>query len=242
VNKRRVTDKSNTNLTNFHYDMKAYGTDFNIMYNEQASGSWFKADEYTFHASNPQGMPLFRVVSDGSKNATIETFCQSDPVNSILAAFAVSVKMEPKEFDKQCKTYCKKHISLDSMGGGVYGFGKNDVEYEAEFPTPGEWAQPPPMGFSYGLVLEALPIAVPMAQPVGQPFTPMATPVFEAIPMAEPIAMPAIPVGTVLPVGDGAMAIAEPEEGGESGGELTDGDDDDDGAGEDGGDDNEVRA
>ena len=38
--------------------------------------------------------PLFRVASDGVKAATVETFSNSDPVNSILAAFAVSVKME----------------------------------------------------------------------------------------------------------------------------------------------------
>lgn len=134
-------------------------------------------------------MPLFRAVSDGVKDATVQTFSSSDPVNAILAAFAVSVKMEPREFYKNVCSYTERRISLNSHPGLIGGFGLNDAEYEAANPTPGEWTTPPAMGFNYGFDAAAataaaagtpVTFAVPVAAPVGKPFTPM------VMPMAQP--------------------------------------------------------
>ena len=82
-----------------------------------------------------QGLPLFKVESDGSKNATVQTYSMSDPVNAILAAFAISLKLEPKEYFKVCEDYCKTSISVRSIAGMYGGFGPTDSEFEQMFPT-----------------------------------------------------------------------------------------------------------
>ena len=185
------------------------------------SGSWFKADTLHFQATNMQGLPLFKVESDGSKNATVQTFSNSDPVNAILAAFAISLKLEPKEYFKLCEEYCKAHISVRSVAGMFGGFGPTDSEFEQMFPTAS--IVQPTAGFAYGVVVDALPMAmpvydatvIPMAMPVGG--VPMAQPVgWETIPMATPLATPVLglapeadPIPMAVPI-DAPPQMAEP--------------------------------
>jgi len=251
VHRSRTTDNPVTNLQHFYHTMNAYGTDYNIQYTDQSSKDWMSSDSFTFEASSDTGMPLFRVVSDGVKDATVQTFSSSDPINAILAAFAVSIKMEPREFYKNVCSYTERRISLNSHTGLIGGFGLNDAEYEAANPTPGEWTTPPAMGFNYGFDAAAataaaagtpVTFAVPVAAPIGKPFTPMfthgvvpfvttTTTTWQAPP---PMVMPTVASMTPL-MGDttgGATAIVEADQSNADWGEgddvdLSDGDDDD---------------
>ena len=139
-------------------------------------------------------MPLFKVTSNGKSEAQLQTFSQSDPVSALLAAFGVSLKMEPKEYQRVCSGYCHSHISLDSHPGQFGGFGPTDAEFEQMCPTPN--LGQPAAGFSYGVTAEAIPMAMPVVTAV--PFTPIptATPVFAAIPVAVPLQTPPIGVET----------------------------------------------
>jgi len=203
-----VDDNSDTDVHNFVYKMKSYCTDFNIQFDQKASGGWFTADTLQFIATrSPDGLPLFKVVSDGSSKCSVQTFSQSDPVSALLAAFAVSLKMEPKEYKTVCKNYCHSYISLDSHSGQYGGFGPTDEQFDAMNPTPN--LSIPPMGFTYGMAVDALPMAMPVMPAGAQPFTaiPTATPVFEPIPMAVPLQTPPIgvavaydPIPTATPV------------------------------------------
>ena len=125
---RRLTDR------NLAPDLDP-GTDFNVQYHKEASGSWRESDKLTFQASHQQsGVPLFKVVSDGYKKASLETYSHSDPVAALLAAFAISIKLEPKEFHGVCKNYCKSNFSLDSHTGQIGGFGKNACAWRVRRP------------------------------------------------------------------------------------------------------------
>jgi hypothetical protein len=212
VPRSRTWDDPETKMDRFDYDMTALGTDFRIMYHKEDSDSWFKSDTLYFQAVRASdGLPLFRVESDGAKKATVETFNQSDPVSSMVAAFAVAVKLDPKEFFGYCAKKTQSYISLDSHPGLVSGFGMNKDEYKCAFPTHGEMVMPP-MGFAYGVPMETLQFATPVAVPVGTPFTPMAVPVGGAVPMAQP--QMATPVGggppMAVPVGWQPVQMAEP--------------------------------
>jgi len=211
VHKSTHQDDYQTDLLDFNHKMNAYRTDFFIQYDQQSSGSWFSSDKLTFLATSGNGLPLFKVVSDGTKEATISTFSQSDPVNAVLAAFAISIKMEPKEFDKVCKGYCFDHISVDSYMGMYGGFGDDDAQFEAKFPTGPEVVQPV-MGYSYGIPMATLQMATPVFDVTAVPFTAVATQVVPtAIPMATPIVLPqtngVAPSYDPVPM---AVPIAEP--------------------------------
>ena len=166
------SDESDTDVHHFTYSMNAYQTDFAIQYNETKSGSWLKADKLHFQATNTQGLPLFSVESDGAKTATVRTHSNSDPVNAILAAFAISVKLEPKAFFKVCSEYTHSEISVDSFNGQYGGFGPTDAEFQSMFPTQG--IKQPAAGFAFGVAVEALPMAIPIIEPT---IIPMAMPV-----------------------------------------------------------------
>ena len=257
--------------------MHAYGKDYAIAYDGR-EGGWFERSEYTFLATDPSGLPLFKVVSDGKSKAELETFSRSDPVNAMIAAFAVSIKMEPKEFFGVCKEYCHGRISLDSFSGLFSGFGQPDDVFEAachekikasmihykqeadaaekaaaekeaaekaaaaalevhdaepiveaepqyELPyAPGgvvveEAVAPsdvvvdaevfiPQAGYSYGVVVDAIPFGEPIEVPEGIPFTVVEdVPTFEPIPMGTAIVTPQIgveadPIPMAVPIGE----------------------------------------
>lgn len=202
-------DHSDCDMHDFHYKMNAYATDYLIQYNKQSSGSFFTSDKLTFQATSMAGVPLFQVVSDGSKQATIQTYSSSDPVNAILASFSISLKMEPKEFHKNCKTYCASNFSLDAPTGSYGGFGVTDDKFEKMFPT-GPEVVVPPMGFAYGVMAEALPMAMPIL-PTAVPFAPvMGVTAFDPLPMAQPLMTPTIGVDPGYDPIPMAMPIAEP--------------------------------
>ena len=90
-------------------------------------------------------------MDSGYCTASLETYSQSDPVAALLAAFAISIKLDPKEFYGVCETYCRTNFSLDACPGMIGGFGRTDIEYEAAFPVAPMAVAVPVAGFSYGL-------------------------------------------------------------------------------------------
>ena len=146
-----------------------------------------------------------------------------------------------------CEKYTKNYISLNSSPGQIGGFGLHDAAYIEAFPTPGEYAVMPAMGFSYGVPVEAIIVAEPIVIPTGVPFTPIGTAiavgdappvVAEAlvidgwvdIPMAAPIEQPVIPEGYVLvSAEDSAAPVGEEDDGDDDDDGDLNGDDDDDG-------------
>ena len=208
---RRTTgyDHYECDMHDFHYKMNAYATDFLVQFNKESSGSFFSSDKLTFQATSATGVPLFQVVSDGKKKAEVQTFSSSDPVNAILAAFAISLKMEPKEFHSWCKKYCYSEFDLNMPTGAYGGFGPPDEEFETMFPTGPEVAVPT-MGFSYGVVAEVLPMAMPVV-PTAVPFAPVVgVDAFQPLPMAQPLMTPAIGVAPAFDPIPTAVPVAEP--------------------------------
>ena len=144
------------------------------------------------------------------------------------------------QFKKVVDDYNLENIPLNAGAGHVSGFGQNDAEYEASFPTPGEMVVPT-MGYAYGVQAEALG-DIPMAMPVGELFTPTAVPVagWAPIPEATPLVMPTVVQGIVLveTVPDNDHDDDHVNEDGD----LSDGDDDDDGDEGGGDEEEEVEA
>jgi hypothetical protein len=115
VSKSSVDDRPVTELDHFWYKMHAYGTDFDVQYNKKETGSWFASDKLTFQATQQgTGLPLFKVMSDGQSLAWLETYSNSDPVDALLAAFAISIKLEPKEFHSSVCKNCTLRVHLSA--------------------------------------------------------------------------------------------------------------------------------
>jgi len=215
-------DSEDTDIAQWYYKMDAYAQPFHI-YFENEPGSWFTADKLTFTAYHAAlGLPLFRVVSDGSSEAELQTFSNSDPVSSLLAAYAISIRLDPKEFKSNCEAYCKDNVSLYCPPGLVGGFGLYDAAYEATHPTC--YAQCPPYGYTYGV-----PPPEEAAPPDGTAFAAAEGEVaMGAAPQWQPIEMPEISPEMAAYQGQ-LKAEGDGEDGGEE-----DGDDGDEGGDEEG--------
>ena len=61
---------------------------------KKTGGSFFSASKLHFSAANAfaPGVTLFTVSGDGESNCAIETMANSDPVSTLLAAYAISCK------------------------------------------------------------------------------------------------------------------------------------------------------
>ena len=128
----RTTDKNDCDLHDFSYKMQVYGKDYSIHYEKAKSGGWFKAAELVFKAADFQGLPLFKIVSDGKKTATVQTFSNSDPVAAVLAAFGIAVKLNPARFYTLCKEECFSNFNLHAPSHSYGGYGTADADFEAE--------------------------------------------------------------------------------------------------------------
>ena len=60
----------------------------------RSGGGLFSAATLTYRASNAfaPDVPLFVASGDGERNCTVETFAHSDPVSTLLAAYAISCR------------------------------------------------------------------------------------------------------------------------------------------------------
>lgn len=160
-------------IMNIQHKMVAYGTEYNIQFDTQKTGDILTSAEYVlrpldvgasarsaedggrfFHRYVLQAtrasdaLPLFYVTSDGKKTANLETFSNSDPVNSILAAFVASIKMDPKELHTICKRTACNNIQFPRHLTGLIPTG----ERGGYGLTPNEYRRRPPWTPRFGAV------------------------------------------------------------------------------------------
>ena len=105
-----------------------------ISYNRE-KGRVFSKAKLFFTATNAfaPDVTLFTVEGDGENNATINTFPHSDPVSTLLAAYAISCKLDPKDFSKGAEKKCGKHIRLGMPGGMSEFIGMPEQQFEQTF-------------------------------------------------------------------------------------------------------------
>ena len=110
VERDRITD---CKTRGFRYKFNVFNTPMVITYSKQGGGFWTNP-QLTYTAANAfaPDIPLFVARSDGESNCSVETFANSDPVSTLLAAYAISCKLDPKEFGSAAETQCDRHIRL----------------------------------------------------------------------------------------------------------------------------------
>jgi len=91
----------------------------------------------TFRASNAfaPDVPLFVASGDGERNCTVEAFANCDPISTLLAAYAISCRLDPKEFDSGAEKMCNRHISLGMPPGMSKFCGMRPEDFERSFTT-----------------------------------------------------------------------------------------------------------
>ena len=176
----------------FQYKFNVYNTPMNITY-RKTGGGFFKAKKLDYTACNAfaPDMPLFRVIGDGENNATVETFENSDPVSTLLAAYAISCKLDPSDFKHGATKQCRRHISLGMRPGTSNFIGMDQARFEKEFSYPA-----PPMPCFAAQVAAYVPPPQPQmffgqpGMPAGQMMQPVVQPqMVQPQMMAQPMQM-----------------------------------------------------
>eukprot|EP00310_Coccolithus_braarudii_P006658 CAMPEP_0183380284 /NCGR_PEP_ID=MMETSP0164_2-20130417/125856_1 /TAXON_ID=221442 /ORGANISM="Coccolithus pelagicus ssp braarudi, Strain PLY182g" /LENGTH=458 /DNA_ID=CAMNT_0025557881 /DNA_START=5 /DNA_END=1381 /DNA_ORIENTATION=+ len=206
-------------VNGFRYKFNVHNTPMVISYNRQGGG-FFKAAKLTFTAAAafaPE-VPLFVATGDGENNCTIETFQNSDPVSTLLAAYAISCKLDPKDFKQGAESKCERAMHLGMWPGTSNFIGMPEQDFEARFtkytaPVPAVFAQAvasyvpqlgPPMAIvsqpgqavAQPMMVQPMMMEQPMmAQPMAQPMMaqPMMAQPMMAQPMSQPMAQPVQP-------------------------------------------------
>ena len=104
---------------------------------DRSGGGFFTASTLTFRASNAfaPDVPLFVASGDGERNCTVEAFANCDPVSTLLAAYAISCRLDPKEFGSGAEKMCERHISLGMSPGMSQFHGMRPEDFERSFTT-----------------------------------------------------------------------------------------------------------
>ena len=161
----------------FQYSFNVFNTPMIINYRKHGGG-FFKSAKLFFTAANAfdPGVPLFTVEGDGEYNATVKTMNNSDPVSTLLAAYAISCKLDPKDFSKAAERFCSQNIHLGMHPGYADFIGMQQEDFEERFSYPA----PPPQVFAgqmQGQVHQRRPSFRFAAPPQQQMFVPPPQPV-----------------------------------------------------------------
>ena len=184
----------------FQYQLNVFNTPMIIKYDKVHGGFW-KSSKLNFTASNAfaPDVPLFTVSSDGEYNAEVHSFENSDPVSTLLAAYAISCKLDPKEFNQGAERECGRHIRFGMPAGHSECTGMPFEQFAQTFSYPA-----PPMPVFAAQVAAFVPPPMQtlvFGAPGGMPAPPMmAQPMMQQQPMmmAQPMAMPAQPQPMVM--------------------------------------------
>jgi len=154
----------------FRYKFNVFNTPMLIKYSK-SGGSFWSSPTLNFHAANAfaPDIPLFTVSGNGESNCTINTFEHSDPVSSLLAAYAISCKLDPKEFGDKAQGKCECHMRLGMPPGHSEMIGMDEAQFEATFT---KYPAPVPAVFAAQVAAFVPVTPVPMmvaAMPVQQP-------------------------------------------------------------------------
>ena len=137
---------------------------------DRSGGGFFTASTLTFRASNAfaPDVPLFVASGDGERNCTVEAFANCDPVSTLLAAYAISCRLDPKEFGSGAEKMCERHISLGMSPGMSQFHGMRPEDFEASFTT---YPAPVPQAFAQQVASfqpqQANPLMLGVAQQAG---------------------------------------------------------------------------
>ena len=181
----------------FRYKLNVFNCPMVVSYKNKTAGGLFSAAKLHFTAANAWSpdVPLFTVVSDGENNAEVQTFDNSDPVSSLLAAYAISCKLEPSDFSHGARQMCERHMHLGMWPGtsNFVGMAEQTFEQTFSYPTP-----PPPV------FAQAVASFVPPPTPAAIPFAsvPPQQPAM-GVPVAQPVVQPGVAIAQ-------PMATAQP--------------------------------
>ena len=157
--RRTVNCKTN----GFRYKFNVFNCPMQITYRKEGRG-FFKSSKLHFTAANAfdPNTPLFNVESDGGSNCTITSYPNSDPISTILAAYAISCKLDPDEFNSGAKSQCERHMSLGMHPGFSNFIGMDERSFEQKFSYPA----PPPPVFAQQVAAFVMPQSnlIPFAQ------------------------------------------------------------------------------
>ena len=145
---------------------------FDPKLNSPLGPGWFfyvVAPIVRYRASNAfaPGVPLFTAVSDGDRNCTIETFQNSDPISTLLAAYSIACRLDPKEFGSGTEKMCERHIRLGMWPGHSEFIGMEPEDFEREFSYSAE--VPPPFQEEMSSFDRSSQRPIPMFSAAGPP-------------------------------------------------------------------------
>ncbi|KAL1500525.1 hypothetical protein AB1Y20_013181 [Prymnesium parvum] len=197
--KHRVT---NCKTQGFRYKFNVFNTPMVITYQKEPGKRFWSNPTLTYTAANAfaPDIPLFVTSGDGENFCTVETFVNSDPVSTILAAYAIVCKLDPREFGSHAGKKCEKHIHLGMPPGFSNFVGMDERTFEQRFtysaPVPAAFAsqvasfvpQGQPM-VPFGIATSDVQLDMGYTQnaPAGQP---MGQPVAVAQPVGLPFGQP----------------------------------------------------
>jgi len=179
----------------FRYKFNVFNTPMHIAYSKSGGGFWTNPT-LSFKASNAwdTSVPLFTVQGDGERNCSIETFPNADPISTLLAAYAISCKLDPKDFGSAAHTHCERHMRLGMWPGTSNFIGMTEQDFEQSFT---KYPAPVPQVFA---------AAVASYQPQAAAGMAMAQPAMMQQPM---MAQPGMAMAQPMMAQPG-MAVAQP--------------------------------
>jgi len=154
----------------FRYKFNVFNCDMVISYRKSGGLHFWNNPQLHFKAANAWApdVPLFTVSHDGKHSATIETFENSDPISTLLAAYAISCKLNPREFGSGAQRMCERYIRLGMPSGCSDFVGMPEADFERHF---SQYPAPVPQVFvqaqtkydvQHSVVMQPLAVAAPM--------------------------------------------------------------------------------
>ena len=101
--------KQKTKVKKFYYKFNVMGTEMHLECKKNRAGGSFWRSGLEWRCTSETGAELFKILGDG-RNATVTTCPGSDPSSTLLAAFAVACKFDPKEVQDHCEGLCRSRI------------------------------------------------------------------------------------------------------------------------------------
>jgi len=132
----------------FRYKFNIFNTPMTIRYSDNlAGGRFWEKTALKIKAVNAfaPDVPLFKCTGDGEQTCSIETFENSDPVSTLLAAYAISCKLDPKDFNYRADSMCERNLWLGMPPGMSNFVGMPEAEFEARFAS---YPAPVPVAFA----------------------------------------------------------------------------------------------
>jgi len=136
---KKHTHVADTHVTQrIHYKVNVYNSDMVIKFIDHSppdADNIFTARSLEWSVWNNVGAELCRIKSDGDNFADVTTMEGVDPVNTLLAAFAIGVQMDPPQINEMCERECNKEVQLDERDsiGHAEAHGTSQEQFELHY-------------------------------------------------------------------------------------------------------------